>query len=322
MISQASQTDFDGTWAVKLECGSKITLSDLRRDGYTDSGYTDSITWVVKNGAFKETRETKHSSTDWFIKLKADRSIEVIGNSLGNGTDGATGRWAHVFKGFMDFKGHQFNIRGAQWFGREVRRECSLNGSLTVPAPDSLAAKRGSLSAQNNSPTTASSSAGAPARQLTKVVPCSQAPITGLPFKECSVSVSDNGNKTSGSEYWKMTYSDATSEFSIGYDLNKTAAGAGLPTIGSNEVIAFIQNSPALKATTEQSINWHNYRTSNGTVYIDFAKPNNRCLGMYDQDRNMFTNQWRMAAAFCKVSDTAMSVEEVKFVVDLIKMKK
>ena len=96
-----------------------------------------------------------------------------------------------------------------------------------------------------------------------------------------------------------MTYSDATSEFSIAYDLNKTVAGAGLPTIGSNQVIEFIRNNPALKATTENSINWYNYRTSNGTVYIDFSKSNKRCLAMYDQDRSMFSNQWRMAAAFC-----------------------
>lgn len=317
LISQASQTDFDGTWAVKLECGPKITPGGRQRDGYTDSS-----NWVVKNGAFKETRETRYSSTDWFIDMKGDRSIDVKGNSWGNDTDGVTGRWEHIFKGFIDFRGHQFNIRGARWSGNVIHNECTLTGSLTKPAPDSLAAKRGALSAENSPPTTTPSSASATARQLTKVVPCSQAPITGLPFKECSVSVSDNGNKTIGAEYWKMTYSDATSEFSIAYDLNKTAAGAGLPAIGSNQVIEFIRNNPALKATTEDSINWYNYRTSNGTVYIDFTKPNKRCLGIYDQDGNMFSNQWRMAAAFCKVTDTAMSVDEVKFVVDLIKMKK
>lgn len=317
LISQASQTDHDGTWAVRLECGPKTTPGGRLRDGYTDSS-----TWVVKNGAFKETRETRHSSTDWFIDLKEDRSIAVKGNSFGNGTDGATGRWEHIFKGFIDFRGHQFNIRGAQWVGNVINRECTLNGELTIPSPFSLAAKRGTLSAGNNPPTTASSSAGSPARQLTKVVPCSQAPITGLPFKECSVSVSDNGNKTIGAEYWKMTYSDATSEFSIAYDLNKTAEGSGLPSIGSNQVIEFIRNNPALKATTENSTNWFNYRTSDGATYIDFAKPDKRCLGMYDQDRNMFSNQWRMAAAFCKVTDTAMSIDEVKFVVDLIKMRK
>jgi hypothetical protein len=316
MASHASQTDYDGTWAVKLECGPKITPGGRLRDGYTDSSL-----WVVKNGAFKATRETKYSSTDWFIDLKADRSISVVGNSWGNGTDGVTGRWEHRFTGFIDFRGHQFNIRGARWSGGVIHNECTLNGSLTIPAPASIAAKRGALSAENNPPTTTPSSASSPARQLTKVVPCSQAPITGLPFKECSVSVSENGNRTNGAEYWKMTYSDATSEFSIAYDLNKTAAGAGLPTIGSNQVIEFIRNNPALKATTENSINWYNYRTSNGATYIDFAKPNKRCLGMYDQDGSSFSNQWRMAAAFCKVTDTAMSVDEVKFVVDLIKKK-
>lgn len=319
MASEASKTNYDGTWAVKLECGPKITPGGQPR---RREGYTDVLTWVVKNGSFKETKETRFSSTDWFIDLKADRSISVVGNSWGNGTDGVTGRWEQRFTGIIDFRGHQFNIRGAQWVGSVINRECTLNGSLTMPAPASLAAKRGTLSAENNSPTTASSSANAPARQLTKVVPCSQAPLTGLPFKECSVSVTDNGNKTSGAEYWKMTYSDATSEFSIAYDLNKTPTGAGLPNIVSNQVIEFIRNNPALKATTENSINWSNYRTSNGAVYIDFAKPNKRCLGLYDQDGNMYSNQWRMAAAFCKVTDTAMSVDEVKFVVDLIKIKK
>jgi len=148
-LSRAATTDYDGTWSVALECGSKLTPggSELVRAGYKDTN-----TWIVKNGAFKQTRETRRASTDWFIELMGDRQIEVIGKSWGNGTDGITGRWDHVFKGFIDVKGQSFNILGAQWIAGRITKECNLNGALISPSPNSIAARNGSTVLATSAP--------------------------------------------------------------------------------------------------------------------------------------------------------------------------
>lgn len=120
----AASTEYDGAWAVIIECGPKLTPGGLVREPYTDTR-----TWVLRNGALQEKVETQYSFTDWNIEV-TNNQIEAIGKAIGKGN---LGRWEHRFKGAFS-SGSQLSMTGARYAQNIMQAECTLRATRTNPA--------------------------------------------------------------------------------------------------------------------------------------------------------------------------------------------
>ncbi len=212
----------------------------------------------------------------------------------------------------VDFKGTMYSKNGVRI------RDCSGNGNLTVPSASSILGKKAPvLSAQTVT--------------LAKTIPCEESPISGLPFKECKILAKEQAElqrniygAASEIDTWKLSYQDSSSEFIIGFDVVRGSERSDNFEINSRDVIGFLKNAAALKTITEGSSNWMNYQTSGTTdTYMNFIKPSQQCMAVLrvGKKNDLLKTPILIYGAFCKKSDVPMTVNEPKFILDMINVK-
>ena len=318
-LSSSAPKDYDGKWEVEFSCSaisgvSCLTCSSMVNTLATNqnqSEFNEKNDFILTNGS-SETKITRNNNlgeeqTVWSLLIKnTDVIIEGEGKK-------SVASWQWKLKGKITNE-NTFNADGVIYGSGRRLRDCKAVGRLVDPVQASIVG----LKVKQQEATV---------NQTTKVLPCSQAPLSGPPFKECKVSTSSYQNQGSSNstdiEIWAMDYADPNSEFSIGFEKPKNQDTGGVKAISNTDAISYIKNNIGIKSVTSGGENWMNYRTSGEDLFVDFTKPNKKCLGYLRQGPSKDTNtkQWIMTGAFCKKSETPMYVDEAKFIIDMIKVK-
>ena len=308
-VSYSAQNDYDGKWQVTFTCGA--VQGNTWAVPQNLDGFSETNDFILSNG-LSETKVTRSNTlgeekTNWTLQVK---NTEV---SIDGDVKRGISYWQWKLKGKITNE-NSFSADGSMFISGRKLRDCKAIGRMSDPVSASIAGK--TVLQQNTA-----------LNQTTKVVACSQAPVSGPPLKECKVSTSSYQNQGSSNpidiEIWAMDYADPNSEFSIGFEKPKNQDTGGVKAISNTDAIGYIKNNIGIKSVTSGGENWMNYRTSGDDVFIDFTKPNKKCLGYLRQGPNKDTNtkQWIMTGAFCKKSETPMYVDEAKFIIDMIKVK-
>lgn len=304
-ISYSANTDYDGTWVFKFNC-ERLLASGGRPDGFSESH-----SWKIEQGAGKFESQGAGATTKWDVEIQ-DKKISLKGNgSRGSST------WQWQMDGIIS-NDSRVDFKGTMYSNGARIRDCSGNGNLTAPSTNSILSKKAPvLSAQITT--------------RAKTISCKEAPISGPPFKECKILAKEQAElqrniygASSDIDTWQMSYSDSSSEFIIGFDVVRGSERAESFEINSRDVIGFLSNAVALKGITEGSSNWINYQTSGTTdTYMNFIKPSQQCMAVLrvGKKNDVLKTPILIYGAFCKKSDISMTMNETKFILDMIKVK-
>jgi hypothetical protein len=165
--------------------------------------------------------------------------------------------------------------------------------------------------------------AGAPAEaddwNFNQEIPCTTAPVYGVPFSRCWVS-NVRTFRIGNIQSWRLTYTDTRSEFAIGYYRLVAAHGVGgmSPVTSNSALIDWVRTADALKHVSGGGTNWAVSTSPSGERYVTFQKGNRQCIGFV---RNSPANNWTLGATFCRESATPVPVQEVQFIWDAVKVR-
>jgi hypothetical protein len=149
-------------------------------------------------------------------------------------------------------------------------------------------------------------------------IPCSSAPVYGLPFNQCWVSNTRtfrNGTVQS----WKLTYNDLKSEVAVGlYKLVEPRAAGGLGAVAGSRMIGWLQEAEALKTLTSGGSNW----ALGPANYVTYQKGQRRCVGFVRNGPSAGGQvNWILGGAFCRESDQPLAASEAQFIADAVKVR-
>jgi len=150
-------------------------------------------------------------------------------------------------------------------------------------------------------------------------IPCSSAPVYGLPFNQCWIS-NVRSFRMGSVQSWRLLYADSKSESEVGLYSIVAAHGAdGLPSVApGSSMIDWIRTADALKNVTSGGTGW---AMSSGEVrqpFLTFQKPGRQCLAFV---RTGPAQRWLLGAAFCREATSPISANEAAFISDAIRMR-
>jgi hypothetical protein len=153
---------------------------------------------------------------------------------------------------------------------------------------------------------------------FTNAIPCTSAPVYGLPFNQCWISNTRafrNGNVQS----WKLTYSDAKSDVAIGlYKLVEAHGPGGLGPVAGSGVIAWLQSAAALTNLTSGGTNW----VLGAGGYVTYQQAQRRCVGFVRNGPAVGGQiNWILGAAFCRETNSPIATSEAQFIADAVRVR-
>jgi hypothetical protein len=153
---------------------------------------------------------------------------------------------------------------------------------------------------------------------FTTGIPCSTAPVYGLPFSQCLVSNTRNF-RVGNVQAWRLLYSDSNSEVAIGfYKLVEAHGVGGIGQLAASGTIEWLRTADALKNVTSGASGW----ALSGSKYATFQKANRQCIG-FVRNGPATTGQinWILGATFCRESASALPPSEAQFIADAVQVR-
>jgi hypothetical protein len=151
---------------------------------------------------------------------------------------------------------------------------------------------------------------------FTESIPCSAAPVYGLPFNNCAVS-NARRFRVGDARAWRMLFSDATSEAAMGLYRLVEARGAGGMGPPTSSMVDWLRNADSLRSITVGAFGW-----VQNDQYVAFQRPSRQCVGfMRTGPPPGGTVYWILGGALCRVSPTPIPPDEARFLVDSIKVR-
>lgn len=149
-------------------------------------------------------------------------------------------------------------------------------------------------------------------------IPCSSAPVYGLPFNRCWIS-NVRSFRMGSVQSWRLLYSDAKSESEVGlYSIVEARGAGGLPPVAAGSgMIDWIRTADALKNVTAGGTGW----AMSGDArqpYLTFQKSGRQCLAFV---RNGPSQRWLLGAAFCREATSLIPASEATFISDAIQVR-
>ncbi|WIM12894.1 MAG: hypothetical protein OJF58_003857 [Enhydrobacter sp.] len=150
-------------------------------------------------------------------------------------------------------------------------------------------------------------------------IPCSSAPVYGLPFNQCWIS-NVRSFRMGNVQSWRLLYADSKSESEVGlYSIVAARGSGGLPPVAPGAgMIDWIRTADALKNVTAGGTGWAMSGGAARQPYLTFQKPGRQCLAFV---RNGPGQRWLLGAAFCREAATAISADEAAFIADAIQVR-
>lgn len=150
-------------------------------------------------------------------------------------------------------------------------------------------------------------------------IPCSSAPVYGVPFTRCWTS-NVRTFRIGSVQGWRLTYADAMSESEVGlYSLLDQRGSGGLPPVSAgSSMIDWIRTADALKDVTAGAAGWTPSGNDGRQPYVTFQKGQRQCLAFV---RNGPAQKWILGAAFCRDSPSPIPASEAAFISDAIKVR-
>ena len=153
-------------------------------------------------------------------------------------------------------------------------------------------------------------------------IPCATAPVYGVPFNRCwtsNVRTFRIGNVQS----WRLTYTDAKSEFAIGlYRVVEAHGVGGFSPVGPSEAVDWLRTADALKNVTSGAGGWAMTGSRAGDHYVAFQKAQRHCIGFVRNGAGAGQQlNWLLGATFCRESTTPIARSEVEFVADEVQVR-
>lgn len=150
-------------------------------------------------------------------------------------------------------------------------------------------------------------------------IPCSSAPVYGVPFTRCWTS-NVRTFRIGSVQGWRLTFADAMSESEVGlYSLVDPRGSGGLPPVSAgSSMIEWIRTADALKDVTAGAAGWTPNGNDGQQPYVTFQKGRRQCLAFV---RNGPAQRWILGAAFCRESASPIAASEAAFISDAIKVR-
>lgn len=147
-------------------------------------------------------------------------------------------------------------------------------------------------------------------------IPCSTAPVTGVPFNNCSVS-NMRSFRVGNARAWRMLFSDATSEAAFGlYRLVEPKGVGGMGPLTSS-MADWLRNADSLRTVTAGSFGW-----TQNNQYVAFQRPNRHCVGFARTGPPPGgTVYWILGGALCRDSPTPIPPAEAQFLVTSVQVR-
>jgi hypothetical protein len=147
-------------------------------------------------------------------------------------------------------------------------------------------------------------------------IPCSTAPVYGMPFNNCAVS-NTRRFRVGTARAWRMLFSDATSEAAVGlYRLVEAKGVGGMGAITSS-MADWLRNADSLRSVTAGAFGW-----IQNDQYVAFQRPNRQCVGfMRTGPTPGATVYWILGGALCRDSPTPIPPAEAQFLVNSVKVR-
>jgi len=147
-------------------------------------------------------------------------------------------------------------------------------------------------------------------------IPCSTAPVSGVPFNNCAVS-NMRSFRVGNARAWRMIFSDATSEAAFGlYRLVEPKGVGGMGPLTSS-MADWLRNADALRSVTAGSFGW-----TQNNQYVAFQRPNRHCVGFARTGPPPGgTVYWILGGALCRDSPTPIPSAEAQFLVNSVQVR-
>lgn len=147
-------------------------------------------------------------------------------------------------------------------------------------------------------------------------IPCSTAPVVGLPFNNCAVS-NMRSFRVGNARAWRVLFADATSEAAFGlYRLVEPKGVGGMGPLTSS-MADWLRNADALRSVTAGSFGW-----TQNAQYVAFQRPNRHCVGFARTGPPPGgTVYWILGGALCRDSPTPIPAAEAQFLVNSIQVR-
>ena len=150
-------------------------------------------------------------------------------------------------------------------------------------------------------------------------IPCSSAPVYGLPFNRCWIS-NMRSFRMGNVQSWRLLYADSKSESEVGlYSIVEARGSGGLPAVApGSSMIEWIRTADALKNVTAGGTGWAMSGGAAREPYLTFQKAGRQCLAFV---RNGPGQRWLLGAAFCRDATSPIAASEAAFISDAIQVR-
>jgi hypothetical protein len=150
-------------------------------------------------------------------------------------------------------------------------------------------------------------------------IPCSSAPVYGLPFNRCWIS-NMRSFRMGNVQSWRLLYADSKSESEVGlYSIVEARGTGGLPAVApGSSMIEWIRTADALKNVTAGGTGWAMSGGAAREPYLTFQKGGRQCLAFV---RNGPGQRWLLGAAFCRDATSPIAASEAAFISDAIQVR-
>jgi hypothetical protein len=153
-------------------------------------------------------------------------------------------------------------------------------------------------------------------------IKCEDAPLSGLPFKECGANGTWKSFKGGENQSYFMNYKDKQSELQVIF-LSSINSGGGLGRVLPSDILSELRRQQP--RMTREASNWGKLIEKNeDDYYVNFDREDGKkCMGFYRRGAKIYTDAWKwmIFAVFCRKSDVPIPVAEGQFLVDMIKIK-
>ena len=148
-------------------------------------------------------------------------------------------------------------------------------------------------------------------------IPCTTAPVYGLPFNQCWVSNTRNF-RIGNIRAWRLLFADPKSEVAVGlYKLIEPHGAEGMSPAAGSAMIEWLRTADALKNVTTGASGW-----AFSGQYVTFQKANRQCIGFVRNGPPVGGRiNWLLGATLCRESATPIPPAEVQFISDALQVR-
>lgn len=151
---------------------------------------------------------------------------------------------------------------------------------------------------------------------FTESIPCSTAPVYGVPFNNCTVS-NMRSFRVGNARAWRMLFSDASSEAAIGLYRLVEPKGVGGMGPATSSMTDWLRNADSLRSVTAGAFGW-----TQNDQYVAFQRPSRHCVGfMRTGPPPGGTVYWILGGAFCRDSPMPIPPTEAQFLVNSVQVR-